>query len=150
MKKFLIEGANARLAAMPMAYGNNFVQFEGTLYNLAALQLGGYEGGYWDFWKLENGALFLCLSSDTMKSEHPDGLFDYRVNTNGYEGRMSLEAASLALNIAAANLMLWFEFEKLNGDRESPAYRLANLQYTRLQEFGFKHPEAAAIFAALD
>ena len=149
MKKFLIDLPTARIAALPVAYGTNYIQFEGTLYNLASAQIAGYEGGYWDFWKLENGALLLSLENrpDLLGD---DGLVGVRVNTNGYDGRMSLDAACLALNIAAANLMMWVEADRVKFERETQSYKLAKLQWTQLQEYGYKHSEAAKIFAALD
>ncbi len=41
--------------------GNQFLRFEGLAYNLADNFSENYNGGYWDFYALDNGGFFMAL-----------------------------------------------------------------------------------------
>jgi hypothetical protein len=90
-----------------------------------------YSGGFWEFMTLSNGGGFLSLRRD--------GPLHVRVNTNGYAGDMSAEAASIVATLFALCQLC----EQTRHDSHIERYHL-------LRDFAAEHAEAASIYRAID
>ena len=90
-----------------------------------------YSGGYWQFYNLSNGGVFISLDSDET--------FSVCNPMNYFEGKMSAEAASIAVNMFAMNALMFEPCDE----------KLIDLYYA-LKDFGVEHNEAQAILGFID
>jgi hypothetical protein len=127
----LVPDAN-RLNFLPRHFGRQMMAVEQEVFTQMRALCEDYNGGYFHFFDLSNGGCFLALeSSDPLK---------IGVVGNGYEGTMSAVAAGITATLFALSALCF---------RFSHAERLAE-RYHQLREFALDHPEAGAIFAAID
>ena len=110
-----------------------FVAFEAFLFSAMSAQAPEYRGGYWDMYDLSNGSFYMAPTS------RPEG-FDIRVETNGYSGHMSQDAAGITASLVALNRLCW----------AAPADEEINDYYYQLRDFACDHAEAVAILGAID
>ena len=89
-----------------------------------------YAGGYWNFVELSNGGAYMV----------PGGaeIFDLCVEGNGFEGRVSADAAGVIATTFALNGLIWQGHDKL-GEK-----------YEQLLDYISHHPDQIAIRRALD
>jgi hypothetical protein len=110
----------------------HFLVGENAIYNFMGwLSPQDYGGGYWEFYALDGGPLYMV----------PPEKDQYRItcDTNGYHGTASSDAAGIIVTLfALSHLSFQFESERL-----SEAFQ-------RLHEYAASHPEAATIFGAID
>ena len=118
---------------LPKLFGNrHFFIAENTLYSLMSwLSPDDYGGGFWDFYQLDGAPLYMV----------PPARQTYRIacETNGYSGEVSADAAGIIVTL--------FTLSHLSFKYESDHLSLA---YHCLYEYAAEHPEASAIFAAID
>lgn len=90
-----------------------------------------YGGGFWEFYELDGQALYMV----------PPDKDRYRMRciTNGFSGEVSSDAAGIIVTLFTLS-HLSFQFE---------SYSLGTA-YQRLYEYAASHPEASAIFRAID
>lgn len=101
-----------RLEFLPQHFGNDALQFEGMIFAYAEHQITDYNGGYWEFGLLDNGApvmIWLGMGEEDM--------YQVVCDTNFFNDQMSALEVSLGLNIVVNNLMGWKYHEK--GDHET-------------------------------
>lgn len=120
-----------RMMALPRHFGQRLLVFEGAVYNFMRRFAPGYDGAYWQFYELSNGGFYMA----------PDGgPFQFSVDTNGYEGEMSADAAGVTVCLfACSHLAFRYSQDDVFGDH-----------FHLLREFAAEHAEASAIFAAID
>jgi len=115
-------------------FGLNFpMRLELTVFSFAEHMAENYSGGYWDFQTLSNGGFYMHPRSDEPFIVSCD---------NGHEGSLSGDALGIvACLYAYSHLSFYAEggFDELCADH-----------YHRLREFALDHPEAGAIFLAID
>lgn len=130
-----VVSASRRLAFLPKHFAKLHPAVEAGIYDVARTVDPEYRGGYWEFVELSNGGGYLQLAT-----ERPIRVV---VNTNGYAGTMSADAASIVVNLLALSELsfIW------QGHRDSD--RVIDTFYA-LREYASCHAEAAAIFAAID
>ena len=121
-----------RLMTLPRHFGNRLMTFEGAVYDLMRRFSPDYRGGFWDFTELSNGGFY-------MSPQH-EGTFRFAIDTNGYEGELSPDAAGITVCLFAYS-HLSFRYSE---DDVFAAH------FHRLREFAIEHAEASAIFAAID
>ena len=121
-----------RLTSLPRHFGNRLLAFEGAVYDLMRRFSPDYRGGFWDFTELSNGGFY-------MSPEH-EGTFRFLIDTNGYEGEMSPDAAGITVCLFAYSHLSF---------RYSEDDVFAS-HFHRLRKFAMEHAEASAIFAAID
>lgn len=126
----LLTGAE-RLQALPRFFGKKMLRAENLVYAWMGSLCPGYCGGYWDYLELSNGGFVMRLAAT--------GGQLVRVESNGYEGKMSTEAASLVA-------MLFALCQLAN---ETEADEFIDL-YHFVRDYALEHAEAKAIFAAID
>jgi hypothetical protein len=120
-----------RLNALPRYFGRHMMTFEGAVYDFMHRFASDYRGGFWQFYELSNGGFYMA----------PDrGSYRLCVDTNGYEGVMSADAAGITVCLFACSHL---SFRETHG-------QLFAERFHQLREFALDHAEAAAIFAAID
>ena len=110
-----------RLSFLPYLFGNDFLYAEAYVYALAQKMMPEYQGGFWHFIRLPDGA-------------------------NWFDRTVSADAAGIILTSLVINRQLWLYHD--SGDAGlTQLYRMRDAQLWRHIEF---HPECNAIYAALD
>ena len=89
-----------------------------------------YAGGYWNFVELSNGGAYMVPSSAEF--------FNVCVEGNGFEGRVSADAAGVIATAFALNGLIWQGHDKLSE------------KYEQLLAYISHHPDQIAIRRALD
>ncbi len=120
-----------RMTALPRHFGQRLLVFEGAVYEFMRRFAANYDGAYWQFYELSNGGFYMS----------PDGgPFRISVDTNGYEGEMSADAAGITVCLfACSHLSFRYSEDNVFGGH-----------FHLLREFAVEHAEASAIFAAID
>ncbi len=118
---------------LPTLFGRkHFFVAEPALYSLMGwLSPQDYGGGFWDFKELNGTALYMV----------PPAKEVYRIEceTNGYSGEVSADAAGIIVTLFALS-HLSFKFED----------DVFATGYNRLRDYADGHPEASAIYLAID
>lgn len=121
----------ARLACLPRHFGPRYVLVENAVFDMMGRLCPRYTGGYWDFYELSNGGLFMA----------PAGAEQYRLECdgNGYAGDFTPYVAGIGVcAMTYSQLSFW-----PNGAR------MAEMYY-RLRDFIELQPEARQLYALLD
>ena len=121
-----------RLMTLPRHFGNRLLVLEGTVYDFMRRFAPDYRGGFWNFYELSTGGFY-------MAPEH-EGSFRFAIDSNGYEGEMSADAAGITVCLCAYSHL---SFRYANDD-------LFGAHFHNLREFAIHHAEASEIFAAID
>lgn len=121
-----------RMAFLPWLAGKNFAQFEMNVFALASRFIQGYDGAFWDFYIVPGDSGFMAFNTPETVT--------ITIDTNGYSGSMSAQAAGIVLTLFGLNLCM----------EEDADNELLVTRFYGLRDFASKHPEAAAIFAAID
>jgi hypothetical protein len=125
---------NKRIQHTAKLFGLNFpLQLEPLVYTITDNIADEYNGGYWEFYTLSNGGLYMAPHSDT----------PFNVSCeNGFEGVLSADALGIAACLYAYSLL---SFNGKSGFDETCAQH-----YHLLRDYMLDHPEAGAIFGAID
>jgi hypothetical protein len=108
------------------------LQLEPTIYQFAEFLSGDYRGGYWHFYTLSNAGFYMAPSREKFFAVSAE---------NGYEGELSGNALGVTACLYAYSHLSFREDDFAESCAE---------HYHRLREFALRHPEAAAILAAID
>lgn len=76
-----------RITFLPKVIGRAFARFEAMVYRSAEGMCDHYSGGYWEYYKTENGSLIMSPSG---------GEFKCSVHGNYYEGTLDAMAFGIA------------------------------------------------------
>ena len=92
---------NQRIQQANALFGSSFpMQLESLIYDLASNMSTDYNGGYWEFFILNNDGFYMAPGSGG----------PYKVScVNGYEGKLSADAFSITVCLYAYSLL---SFEK--------------------------------------
>lgn len=122
-----------RMATLPRYLGKHYLEFEMSVYGFMDRFCKNYNGGLWNYYQLNNGGFFMCLSSDEK--------FNVVNANNWFESEMSAEAVSIGVNIYALNALLW---------SDNPDERIFEL-YENLKDYAAEgSSEAAQILKFID
>lgn len=123
-----------RLSLPAEIFGYHFgTRIEPDVFLMASRLSPDYDGGYWDFYRTEQGAFFIAPSTDRA----------YLVcSNNGYEGYMSAEAFGITACLYVYSHVTFTQVGKVLDS-------CAN-QFHLLRDYAKGHPEAMAIFEAID
>ena len=122
---------NERLAFLPRHAGKSMLSVENSVYKALSRFCKDYTGGYWNFYELSNGGFYMAPDLD--------GFLPLFIESNGYEGEASADAAGIVSTLFALNYVC-----NLSGDE-----KLID-RYYWLRDFAGEHDEADEIFAAID
>ena len=129
-----IDNEEQRLEILPAFFDADFLQVEMALYShLQKMCREDYNGAYWHMYMLSNGAMYMAPAIENRKLR-------LTVDTNGYSGEVSGDAAGLITCLFVFNALCW-----KYPQRED----FVDLFY-KLCDFAFDHPEAEEIIAAVD
>ena len=120
-----------RIRALPRYFGIRMTTFEGAVYDFMHRFAPDYRGGFWQFYELSNGGFYMAPDRESYR---------FCVDTNGYEGVLSADAAGIAVCLFACSHLSFH-------DRGSDLFAE---RFHQLREFALDHPESAEIFAAID
>ncbi|TDP78656.1 antirestriction protein [Aquabacterium commune] len=121
-----------RLAMLPKLFGERLmIRGEHAVYNFMSAMCSAYGGGFWDYYELANGAVYMV----------PTGAenFELKWHGNGYEGRVSAHAAGIIVTLCALSEMSFH-------DRTDTCAE----NYHKLREVLVVHPEGSQIYLATD
>lgn len=127
----VVVSENQRLSFLPKYFGNHMFAAEQGIYNTLSKLCASYHGAYWNYYKLSNGGFYLAPSLDKN--------LDMVVDSNGYSGTLSADAAGVIVSLYVINHLCWLE--------ESEP--LIN-RYYLLRDYAAEHTEADEIFSAID
>jgi hypothetical protein len=122
-----------RLNVLPRYFGAKLTYAELLVYQWMGQLCEGYGGGYWNFRLLSNGGFYMAPQRDEP--------MQIRVETNGYEGAMSADAAGVT-----ACLFAFCDMANRTGSEQE---RFIDLYY-HLREYAACHAECAEILRAID
>lgn len=122
---------HARIGTLPRHFGMHMLTVEGRIYDFLSQFCSAYQGGVWKFYELSNGGFYMTPPEEES--------YDLHVDSNGFEGRMSPDAAGITVCL--------FAFSHLSFAYTTDVF---SRHYHRLYEFAQNHPEARLIFAAID
>ena len=121
-----------RLSVLPDTFGfAQMLRAEALTYGWMSKLSIDYTGGYWHYYKLDNGAFYMAPSEEKR--------WRIAVHGNGYEGTVSADAAGIIATL--------FMIGQLAGELQTDA--IAEL-YHALLDFATEHAEQAAILSAID
>ncbi|WP_454888066.1 antirestriction protein [Sphingomonas oryzagri] len=121
-----------RLSVLPDFFGfAQMLRAEAMVYGYMTKLSIDYTGGYWHYYKLDNGGFYMAPAIDTPMRVEWFG--------NGYEGTMSSDAAGIVATLFAVNQLA----AELGTDAMIELYHA-------LLDFGTEHAEQAAILSAID
>jgi hypothetical protein len=120
-----------RLGTLPRYFGDRMMHFETAVFDWMHRVAPAYRGGVWQFYDLSNGGFYMA----------PDrGSYRLRVDSNGYEGVMSADAAGITTCLFACSHLSF----------NDPKSELFAERFHQLREYAVQHEEAAEILAAID
>ena len=119
-----------RMNTLPSHFGRHLLTVENAIYGWLRELSREYSGGYWHFYELSNGGFYMAPEC---------GSLQLRVDGNGYDGRMSGDAAGIVACL--------FAFSHLSFQIPND---MLSRHYLQLLDFAVEHGEVSAIFAATD
>jgi hypothetical protein len=122
--------SEARMGTLPKHFGRYMMIVEDAIYTSMRRLCAQYEGDSWDFFELSNGGFYMAPESQSLV---------IRVDGNGYECRMSADAAGITACLFAFNhVSLQIQSELVAG------------HYYQLLDFVRTHAEVSLISRAID
>ena len=125
-----IPEGDRRMDVLPRHFGRLMLQVEDAVYTFMRYLATEYRGGYWHFYELSNGGFYMAPD---MEPVH------VHVESNGYEGQMSADAAGITACLFALSHLS----NQLHND-------LLVRHFYLLRNFALEHAEARQILAAID
>lgn len=122
-----------RLSIVDGIFGMSYMlKLEPAVFSIAEALAETYTGGYWEFHDLSNGSFYMSPRHDT----------EFTVSCeNGFEGKLSPDAFGVTVCLYA------FSELSFGGDRMA---QTCAKQFLLLREYAAEHPEASAIYRAID
>jgi len=128
----------ARMRFLPALFGDDFMHAENNVYLYADRFLADYGGGEWDFVLLPSGGGFMKpAAEETWHLVNPANYSDVH---------LSSKAAGIVITSLVLNHRSWM----YDRHDEGELCALYCRRHRQLTDYAFEHPEAAAIFRALD
>lgn len=121
---------HARIDALPRHFDRHMLTVERRIYDFMAQFASAYSGGCWRFFELGNGGFYMSP---------PDETYEIRIDSNGFQGRMSADAAGI--------MVCLFTFSQLSFEYSADTFAK---HFHWLRDFARDHAEAGAIFQAID
>lgn len=131
-----LEGAQ-RLTFLPSLFSTDFMVSEATVYAYAMRHIEGYEGGFWHYNRLPDGAGYMVPDMASVSFSNPD---------NYFESEVSAEVAGIIITALVLNHRSWHHSHH---DRDELCRHFCK-RYEQLMAFVSEHPKAATIYRALD
>ena len=131
-----LEGAQ-RLSFLPDIFGGDFLASEASVYAYAQRYCPEYNGGFWHFYRIQQGGGYMVPDVDNI-------LF---CNTeNWFEQSVSGEVAGIILTALVLNHRSWLHSRK---DNEELCRHFCR-RHEQLMAYIDQHPDSSTIWRALD
>ena len=125
---------NQRINHTAKIFGVQFpMRFEPFIYHITEAIAPEYNGGYWDFYELSNGAFYMAPDADRTFQV---------ICENGFEGKLSGDALGITVCLYA------YSHLSFSGNQELA--EVCARQYHWLRDFMLGHVEAREILWAVD
>jgi len=121
-----------RLAFLPKHLGNHFFHFEMAVYDWMERLTSDYRGGYWHFYDLTNGGLYMAPKTDTQ--------FRMVNALNYFDDTMSADAAGVAVCCFALCIL----------SHKYPSFKSFAEKFYLVRDYALVHPEASKIIRLID
>ena len=108
------------------------LQLEPFVFSMASRLSDDYGGGYWQFYRLDNGGFYMAPDSD--------GQYQV-ISENGWEGFMSADAFGITVCLYAYSQLSF---------GSGPFAEICAQHYLWLRGYMLEHPEARVILGAID
>lgn len=118
-----------RLDVLPRHFPKSFLKFENLVYNMTEHVCSDYQGGFWEFYELSNGGLFMAPQSDNE--------WQVSVPGNYFEGSVSSQVLGIISSLFALNALAHTD-------------ELAADKYYQLLDHVRSHPDQGVIYRAID
>lgn len=130
INSIIVDGVE-RSSFLPNMVGEYYSAFEKTVYWYASQFCNEYNGGFWEFIKLDNNSFYI----------RPTGVESYQmvVSSNYFKGSLTADATGIVVSLYALCLLA----NKTHNEN------LIN-RYHSLREYALSHPEAKEILGAID
>ena len=126
---------NNRIKFLPKHVGLFMTRFETSIYNWMSRLDNEYNGGYWEFYELDNGGFFLAPSEDR----------DYKLcSINHNEEVISNISAGIVVTMFALGSLMFMD--NIHDNMQSPLVD----KYYALKDFAADCDEAKEIFSLID
>jgi hypothetical protein len=120
-----------RLQQLPRFFGPGMLKVENSIFDFAAMLSNDYEGCYWQFHTVTNGAFYMTP---------PDEEGGYNVvSPNGWSGNLDADAFGITVCLFAYSHCSF-----------TPGFDQVAEAYHLLREFACQHPRCADILQAID
>jgi hypothetical protein len=123
--------SDERLQILPRHFGRHMLTVEYAVYAFMRKLANQYTGGYWNYLELSNRGFYMAPQSDSR--------FLVAVDTNGFTGEMSADAAGITACLFALSHLSF----RVRNDQIAEHFHL-------LRDFALEHAEASVILAAID
>jgi hypothetical protein len=120
-----------RLHILPRHFGRHMLTVEQAVYTFMRELSSDYTGGHWAYLELSNGGFYMAPSVP--------GPFNLCVETNGFEGSLSADAAGITACLFALSHLSFRVHDECIATH-----------FHHLRDFALDHAEASAILAAID
>ncbi|MGE0315879.1 MAG: antirestriction protein [Lautropia sp.] len=135
--------SDQRIDFLARRFGCYHLHLERAVFDMAGRLIEGHTGGFWEFRTLSNGGAYFVPPAYASKTV-PPRLYVV-VASNGFEGYMSPDAAGVAVTLFALSHLCFAR----RGDPEERVQILVQ-RFDDLRAYAAGHPEASAIFGAID
>jgi hypothetical protein len=115
---------------LPKHFDRHMLTVERRIYDFMSQFASAYSGGCWRFVELGNGGFYMIP---------PDEAYEIRIDSNGFRGCMSADAAGITICLMA--------FSHLSFEHTTDIFAR---HFHWLRDFAWDHPEAGVIFQAID
>jgi hypothetical protein len=119
-----------RIEVLPRHFGRHMLTVERRIYDFMAQFARAYAGGCWRFFELNNGGFYMSPPEDS---------YEMRIASNGFREHMTADAAGI--------MVCLFSFSELSCECMPEIFAK---HFHWLRDFAWDHPEAGAIFRAID
>jgi hypothetical protein len=119
-----------RLDFLPRHFKGWMLIFEGAVYARLRHLCAHYHGGYWEFFDLSNGGCYMAPACGEFHLQAP----------NGYEGTVDADTTGVIVTLYALSHLSF----------QHPTKDVFAKHFHELRDFAMDHPQASAIFAAID
>lgn len=119
-----------RMHMLPTVFGSAGIRVEQSAFSWMHELSDTYYGGYWDYFETSNGGFFMAIQDEGAKIPI--------ASPNGYRGEVSAEVSGVIVCLFTYSHLSFQGLPRVSD------------QFHYLREYALDHPEAAAIFAAID
>lgn len=120
----------AKTRTLPRHFGQQMLIVELSVYMRMSKFASSYAGGSWRFFELSNGGFYMSP---------PDDEYEIGIDSNGFLGRMSGDAAGIAVCLIT--------FSDLSHNHSAKKF---TEHFHWLRDFAFEHAEFETILQAID